>query len=250
LLARTDKLADAEKLLRELQQAHPENPSVAELQGRIALAKGHPREAITHFETALRNRKNNYITVQLATAQWQAGDTATGDNTLGTWISEYPEDLLTRFVLADALLSRGDYKAARNLYIEILSLAPENARTHNNLAWILLRENRPEDALAHAQRANHYQSGNADYMDTLALILLETGQTRQALNLLQGASRRAPDNLDTQFHLAKALAQDGQIPEARGILLKILADTQPFPERDAARLLLEELSVRGSAAWH
>jgi len=241
ILTKTKQLTQAGELLDELQAAHPDNPSIAELQGRIALAQGNPREAITHFETTRRHRENNHVIIQLATAQWQAGDTAAGDNTLRAWISNHPEDLLTRLVLADALFTRGESRAAQAMYTEILSLAPENAHAHNNLAWLILQENRPKDALAHAQSANRYQAGNPVYMDTLALVLLETGQTPEALRLLQNASKRAPDNLDIQFHLAKALAQDGQTSQAKAILTRILSETQPFAERDAARSLQEKL---------
>jgi putative PEP-CTERM system TPR-repeat lipoprotein len=241
LLARTGQVESAESLLQDLKEAYPDNPSIAELEGKIALAQNRPQEAIALFQKVLETRQNNYLTIQLASAQWRTGEQEAGYTTLQEWLEKYPQDLLTRNVLANAYLTNNQLDQARQEYTAIVRLAPDNVRARNNLAWLLLKSGSVDEALPHARHAHQLAPEDPQVLDTLGAILLEKGQTKEALPLLRRAAERLPEDLNAQYHLAKAFARNGRNAEAQEVLDRLLAADQPFQEREKAQALLKEL---------
>jgi len=127
LLAQTGQLAAARQALQQLAISYPDSPQLLELEGRIAMAQKRPAEAVALFQRLLKDKQTNFITIQLAAAQIQAGDTEAGYGTLRSWLERYPEDLLTRATLADLLLGTRQLRQAQAQYQEILRRSPDRA---------------------------------------------------------------------------------------------------------------------------
>ena len=95
--------------------------------------------------------------------------------------------------------------------------------------------------MKYAEQAYGLASDNPNVADTLAVILVKRNDLKRALPLLAKANEQAPENADIAYHYAEALAKSGKKGESQEILEGILAQDASFSERDAARLLLEEL---------
>ena len=83
-------------------------------------------------------------------------------------------------LLGDIAYDRGDLEKAEAMYREALALSPSLHGVCNNLAWLLLRSGRPEEAKGYAMQATAFAPQNASYYDTLAKILEELGDQQAA----------------------------------------------------------------------
>ncbi|MFQ5785305.1 MAG: XrtA/PEP-CTERM system TPR-repeat protein PrsT, partial [Alphaproteobacteria bacterium] len=227
--------------LDDLKKDFADRLEVIELEGRLALLEGRPREAITYYRNVYEKRPASGLALGLAVAEWQAGDREAGIATLTDWLKRAPDDLAVRLQLSAYYLTLDRLADARSNLATIVEKAPDNVSAQNDLAWVLLRLDEKEAALTHARRARALAPDNPAVMDTLGLVLLETGEAAGALRLLDQAAERLPANRDIGYHWARALSATGQEAEARGVLRKILSDDAAFSERAGAEALLEKL---------
>ncbi len=78
---------------------------------------------------------------------------------------------------------------------------PEAHRAHANLALLLLRQGKREEALEHAQRAVSYQSQTPHNHRTLGIVAVELGDLALACTAFKRAYELAPDNPENQENL-------------------------------------------------
>ena len=83
--------------------------------------------------------------------------------------------------LGDNCQNRGDYKNCFKYYDKGLRLDTTNAVIYNNYAYFLsLREERLDDALEMARKANRLSPNNPTYLDTYAWVLYMLGRYEEA----------------------------------------------------------------------
>lgn len=119
---------------------------------------------------------------------------------------------------------------------QALSLNPNDPKSQNNLAYVLLREG-GEQRLAEAQRLASAAVAAAPsvstFYDTLARIQLQQGNRDAALKSFRTGLEKDPDNLEAMIGLADALqARESDRQEARGLMGRINAALQsanPLP---------------------
>src|SRR3546814_1781585 len=90
-------------------------------------------------------------------------------------------------------LALGRLPAAEREYQAALEVAPDNAWTLNNLAWLRMSLGKAEEAVRPARKAAEIAPGAPEIADTLGMILLEVGDKREALDLLRKARQGAAD---------------------------------------------------------
>jgi putative PEP-CTERM system TPR-repeat lipoprotein len=241
LLAKGGKLDAAQTLLKQLATGYPNEPSVMELRGDLALVQNRPKEAVVLYKTALAQLESNSLIVRLATAQFRAGDQSEGIGTLSTWLKRYPNDQYTRGILADALLARGQPREAREQYAKLADKDPNNVAVLNNLAWASMQMGAVDEALSYAQRAHKMAPEQPQVLDTLAMVLLRKGNHKEALDKLNKAAERAPGDAGIRLHYAQALIAAGQSEKAQQVLKDLLARKTPFAQRKEAENLLAKL---------
>ena len=156
------------------------------------------------------------------------------------WLAREPKDTAARLVLADYYLANAREDRALEHLEAIVRQTPNDIAALNNLAWVL-RNSDPSRAESLARRGRAIAPDNAAVADTLGVILLNNGKTAEAVQVLAQAAAGLPDDRSVQFHYAKSLGKAGQKDKARDVLGKTLQDQRPFPDRDAAKRLLEEL---------
>jgi tetratricopeptide (TPR) repeat protein len=112
-------------------------------------------------------------------------------------------------LLADLYADQKLYAEATQHYKEALQIEPNNAESHNNLAWLYTTCEDPKwrdlhAALEHASRAvelTHWKE--AEFIDTLAEANYASGNYREAVRVQSIALQLAPQDLELQDHMAR-----------------------------------------------
>ncbi len=240
LLMLEGKVEQANIQLQELKQAHPAHADVLDTEGQLALQQQRPKAAVAVYRAALERFQTGLWAHKLADAQWRAGDHEASLNTLETWLKDHPDDGRARLQLAQANLMLNRLKPARAAFERVVEQIPDNPEALINLAW-LIREEKPKQALKHAEHAHGLAPKSPRTMVYLGLILLEQDRNKRALELLKEASVLAPDDPNIGYHLARAQARNGESFLARQNLGALLNRNTSFAKRKDAEALFEEL---------
>ncbi|MDT8364680.1 MAG: PEP-CTERM system TPR-repeat protein PrsT [Nitrosomonas sp.] len=239
LAAQAGRKDQALKVTREIQQQHDQLSVGFELEGDL-LREQDAASAAKAYDKALTKQKSSQLMIKLHEALVRSNNEKQAEKRINEWINEHTTDAITRTYLAGIYLARKQYDPAIKQYQAILAQHPEHAATLNNLAWIYQQQKNPV-ALEYAEKA-YKQAPNAPaIMDTLGWILIEQGQARRGVTLLGKAVAMVPEAAEIRYHFAVGLDQAGDKVGARNELEHLLANEQPFPQREEARKLLDSL---------
>lgn len=236
----------AQRSIERLREARPASGAAEVLEGDLALRRGQANEALSKFASAARRAPSAAVAVREFRAR-QAAGMPDAIAPLQAWIAEHPDDVSVLLVLATAQQESGAAADAARTYEALLSREPAQPVALNNYAW-LLAEQGDARALGLARRAHEAARGEPRIADTYGWLLLQSGDTKGALPLLAGAAKALPADASVQFRYASALARAGQTKASTAILAALLASDRPFPERDRARRLLDDLSKGAAGA--
>lgn len=115
-------------------------------------------------------------------------------------------------VLAEPRLAEAEYRAT-------LKLVPNEPIAQNNLAMMLLAQDRLEEALELSQAASKADHPNrADFLETLAQIQIAQKQYEPAVQTLRTATSLSPGNFPVHLRLAEALIEAGRPADAKAVL--------------------------------
>ncbi len=121
-------------------------------------------------------------------------------------------------MLAELYLSAGKDAKATELYSSLVARAPDQASFHNNLAWVLARQDQLGRALNHATTAAELAPDNPGVLDTLGVVHLKRGENAAAVEHLAQAAEAAPGWPDIQANYAEALIAAGDRAKATAVL--------------------------------
>jgi tetratricopeptide (TPR) repeat protein len=113
------------------------------------------------------------------------------------------------------LLYPTDPDAAIAQFQQELSADPANAIDHSMLAWALLMDNSPAEALPEARKAAEEAPALPMAQLSLGRALLETGDAKSATQILEKALALDPQNLEIHLALARAYSETGRELDAR-----------------------------------
>jgi putative PEP-CTERM system TPR-repeat lipoprotein len=198
------RLDAAEVQARTLQAQHPREAEVFRLQGKLAVKRQRPEEALASFTQAYTLKKTSDNAIDLHNAYSLAGKPDKALSFLQDWVAANPGDLAARRTLALAFDRAGRLADAQSQYETLVRQQPDNAAALNELAYVLLKQRKP-GALVLAEKAYGLASGDAGVADTYGWALVQDGQIEKGLRYLREAQVRAPNNPDIEAHLAEAL---------------------------------------------
>jgi putative PEP-CTERM system TPR-repeat lipoprotein len=237
LALKQNRPQDALALAREMQKADPKEVNGFLFEGDIEASRRNFDAAIAAYRTALNLQKSTDVAVRLHMALRSGGKQAEADKLAADWSRTNPKDAGFRYYQGDLALGKGDFAGAEGHYRAVLEAQPRNALAMNNIAYLLLKQNKP-GALDLAQKANDLLPGRPQLMDTLALALAAEKKLPQAVELQKSAIARSPNDPTLKLTLARLLIQAGDKAYARAELEELAKLGDRFRDQaEVARLL-------------
>ena len=154
-----------------------------------------------------------------------SGDKTAGAQAFQTFLQRYPSAANVHYTWG-YLLYPTDQDAAIDEFRKELAIDPSNAIDHTMLAWALLMENSPAEALPEAKKAADEAPALPMAQLSLGRALLETGDVKSATTILENARALDPQNLEIHIALARAYSESGREDEARRERLTCLELTE------------------------
>jgi putative PEP-CTERM system TPR-repeat lipoprotein len=232
--------AEAQRLADAMKTMYPNDPLVYSINGDVAAVKKDWPGAILNYRAALKLLPVPDVAIKLHRVLIGAGKQPEAKQFESDWLASYPKDLKFLLYSADAKLLMREYDLARDRYLSVLKLQPDNGNAANNVAWLLNLKKDPK-ALEYAEQANRLAPDNPDYMDTLAQVLASTGQLAKAIEVQKKAVGLTPDHGMRRFHLAQYYVNAGQKAQAREQLQRLSALGDRFAEQSEVKKLIEAL---------
>ena len=161
-------------------------------------------------------------------AAWllQSGDPDAAAQAFSQIFRSYPSAANVHYTWG-YLLYPTDQDAAIAEFQRELAIDPANSTDETMLAWALLMENEPAQALPHARKAAEEASKLPMARLSLGRALLETGDVKSALPVLESVLALDPQNLEIHIALARAYSESGRAQDARRERLTCLRMTAP-----------------------
>jgi len=128
-----------------------------------------------------------------------------------------PADAYIKEQLAISLFQTADLDRARALFEDLLKSAPESPELNYYLGDILLKSQKPADALPFLNKAIHHDPGLLPAHASLARTYLALGQAGRAIPHLQ-AALSLDDDGSLHYELGRAYQANGQVELARQTL--------------------------------
>jgi tetratricopeptide (TPR) repeat protein len=154
-----------------------------------------------------------------------SGDQQAAAQAFQTFVQRYPAAANVHYTWG-YLLYPTDQDAAVAEFQRELAVDPANAVDHTMLAWALLMENNPGEALPEAKKAAEEAPTLPMAQLSLGRALLETGDVKSATATLENALALDPRNLEIHIALARAYSESGREDDARRERLACLQLTQ------------------------
>lgn len=137
------------------------------------------------------------------------------------YLAERSEDAHAHFVFGFVHDRSGRPEAAAASYRRAIEIDPGAHAPLNNLADLLGREGRLDEALEAAQQAYRLSDEDPFVLDTLGWLYLRRGLVDRSISILEQARSVAPGLPDAQLHLALAYREAGRRDEARELLVAL-----------------------------
>jgi len=119
---------------------------------------------------------------------------------LTTHVTRWPDDYITRFMLAD-FITKSNATLAKVHYEKIVLNNPNHAYALNNLAWLEHDLGNYTSATEYAKRALKLAGRNGNVVDTAGWMAFKNGQVNEAIELLNKAKQLSPNNIEINDHL-------------------------------------------------
>ncbi|MFK7828631.1 MAG: XrtA/PEP-CTERM system TPR-repeat protein PrsT [Congregibacter sp.] len=236
--------------LEALQTAYPDSTAAQEMLADAYWRNGDIAGFRRHFERAQAIAPSAARVRDASKRFWQAGERQHAQQILMQWTQQYPEDIKTQELHAQALLGLEQQSDAYQSYKTLEAQGqPLSYSAYNNLASLAV-ELEPDRALEFAKRAFEIAPEDPAVVDTLAWIMVLQGDAENGLPLLREAYSRASQNPAVQYHLAAALMQLGRKEEAARLLNGLVQTHAVFSDRNAALELLSVASDTSGRSNH
>jgi len=209
------RLADAERIYRQILAQQPDDAVAMHLLGVIAHQAGRNDIAVDLIRRALSFRPD------YAEAHANLGNALKDQGQLAEAIASYrqairlkPDHAEAHFNLGNALKDLGQVDQAIASFRDAVRLKPDYAQGHNNLGIALLASGQIDDAIASYRQAIRIKPDHASAHNNLANALKDTGQLDEAIASYRHAIRLKPDFAEAHSNLGAALQSNGRLDEA------------------------------------
>jgi len=177
------------------------------------------------------------LLVTLSTLTWRQGYIYKDMEALWTdTLRKNPTSWHRHYDLATILARQGRTNEAINHFAEALKIKPDYADAHNNFALTLWSQGKVTEAIKHFTEVLQIDPNHGEAHYNLALLLHAQGKSAEAIEHLEEHLRISPDHADAHYNLGVILAEDGRLEEAARHFSEVL---RLKPDYAAARRNLE-----------
>jgi protein O-GlcNAc transferase len=270
---RAGRLADAERLYRQVCDTDPNNaralhflgvvahqlrrPDAASLVGRavmldpnyaeahndrgvILAANGLFSQALSCFERAVAlNPGYDEARNNLGRGLRSLGRLEEAVTQFKLVAKRTPQSAVAHFNLASVQELAGQKPDAEKHYRSAIALRPDFVDAHLHLASLLQEMDRLPEALAHAERAVSLRPDSAGARNNLGNILRSLGRRDDAIAQYQAALRIDPNSFMAHYNFGVALRGEAGITEARAHFARAWALRPDFLEAELALCMAE-----------
>ena len=175
--------------------------------GETALQAGMEREALEHYEQALRI-KPDYAPAHydLGLMLWRAGKTREAVEHWEQALRSEPDLAAAHYTLGVALIQAGRTNEAMQHWEQTVRIDPDDAEAHNDLGSALFAAGRIREAIEHYERAVQLKPDFAEAHCNLGGALWQAGKVNDAIGHYEQALRIKPDLTEARNALARLRA--------------------------------------------
>lgn len=240
LLLEDGRQEAALRVARDIQKQRPKLAVGWLYEGDVYARKGQWAPALTAYRIGLQRERIPQLAAKVHGTLVASGQLASADQMAQQWEKEFPKDVQFLIHLGDIALLRADHALAERRFRAVLELQPENPLALNNLAYMLLKQNKP-GALVFAEKANQLAPDRPALMDTLSLALAAEGQFARAIEIQRRALSAQPEHHALRLTLAKLYLQAGDKSQARTELQSLASLGPKFANQAEVSRLLASL---------
>jgi putative PEP-CTERM system TPR-repeat lipoprotein len=241
------KVDEAIELLADIQETtHQDNVDLSILQGDIFYASNKSLEAFNAYLNAVKKEHNNLTAIrklyQISQSEYLSVKFI---DELSTLVTQNPELLLHRHLLADHLFEHKHFKNAKYQYLTLLKNnipTMKRAIVLNSLATIYIQDSNLPMAIKTSKQALTLNPAAPAILDTVGWVLVLSEKLDLGLTYLRQAFSLSSTSPDIQYHIAYTLAKQQRVDEAKKLLTKLIALPDNFEEYELSVKLFNELS--------
>ena len=137
------------------------------------------------------NRPESYMNIGIVLQEMKKFTDAQQVYELG--ISRFPKFEALYINLADVYRNANRDDLCEQILKKVLSANPSNAVALQSYGFLLVRQNKTDEAIATLQKAAQLQAAAADYTYSYAVALYSTGKQKQAVDLLEAFQQKHPN---------------------------------------------------------
>jgi predicted O-linked N-acetylglucosamine transferase (SPINDLY family) len=209
------RLAEAERLYREVLTAHPRHPDTLHFLGVALAAQGKFAEAVASYDRALAIRPNH------AEAHYNRGLTLAAMGRRADAIASYDRAITLSPEMAEAhnnrgneLRAQGQLDQAIRSYQRTIAINPNLAETFNNLGIAYTDQGKLDEAVASFDRALALKPGFAEAHNNRGNALKNKGSLAEAMTAYERALALKPAFAEAHVNRGDVLGNRRQFDEA------------------------------------
>jgi cellulose synthase operon protein C len=209
------------------------------LNGRILLEEGYPNEALPKLHIYYASSPSDTTAYFIAKALMLSNKFNAAVEFLQKHQQEHGESNINNMQLAELSINAGNENLAIATYRKILSSDSVNIRALNNLAYLLLKQQKYSEALTYAEKATEVSPTSPSILDTYATVLLKLGKAEDAVKNFDKAFNGRPTTVQSTLHYAESLILTGNKEKASTLLNGLVTkDTVLMGELERIKRLL------------
>ncbi len=239
LLASRGRGGNAMEYVRRQKQNKPKASYPYALEAGLLAKANDSNGALAVLRDGVAKTQSSDLARRLYGAQMQFGRKAEAQQFASTWMKQHPQDQAMEYQIAAQDILRGDLVAAEERLKRVVVAYPTNTQALNNLAWTLVQNGRPREALLYIQQAVQIAPEAAVLLDTMAQALAANKQVSQALDVQRRAVELAPEDNQLRLGLARIAKQSGDKSLAQTELQRLRDLGAKFPAQEEVSKLLQ-----------
>lgn len=230
LLAETQQFDKALEFINQAPKDFAAQAEVKIIQGKVQLNSGQRSAALNTF-LASYTETPEHMTALLITDLYQKDlSTRQAIEFLEQHMKQHGTTPSVEAYYANMQIMSAPEKA-ESIYRDLLQKSPDNLILLNNYAWMLMNNNKADQALQYAEQALKVDAENADVNDTYGAILVKLNRASDAISYFEKALKLQPGHSETTLNFAEALILLDKKSRAAELIDSVTSDDPRLTQR-------------------